>query len=53
MSKKQILVPALTTLAVLTLFGVVLLGANGAKPGEPLYTLDRTAEAAQLSLMNL
>ena len=51
MSKKQILVPALTTLAILAFVGVVLKGASGAKPGDPLYTLDRTTEAVQLSVL--
>jgi len=48
--KKQLLVPALTVVAVIGLFGILIWVANDAKPGDPLYTLDRATEAAKLSL---
>lgn len=48
--KKQQLVPVLAVTAVAGFVALLVFAADSAKPGDPLYTLDRTAEAAKLSL---
>lgn len=48
--KKRILVPILSLVAIIAVGGTLVAAANKAKPGDPLYTLDRTSEAAILSI---
>lgn len=48
--KRSTLVPILSLAVMLAAGGALVYASNTAKPGDPLYTLDRTSEAVMLSV---